>query len=56
MMFSGTSLVSGFGSSDEDEDELDEGLLAGEGKIGGSVLDDSEQVGEVSFDDVDMSY
>jgi SIT4-associating protein SAP185/190 len=59
LLFSGTSLMSGFGSSDEEDDELDEGILGGVGestKGPSGLLDDSEQVGEVSFDDIDMSY
>jgi SIT4-associating protein SAP185/190 len=52
-LFSGSSLMSGFshGSSDEEDEDMDEGEPERR-----SILDDSDQVGEVSFDDTDMSY
>jgi SIT4-associating protein SAP185/190 len=54
-LFSGSSLMSGFshGSSDE-EDEGDEEELEHRG--GSSFIDESEQVGELSFDDVDLNF
>jgi SIT4-associating protein SAP185/190 len=55
-LFSGSSLLSGFnhGSSDEEDEEMGE-----EGESLQRVttpLDDSDQVGELSFEDVDMDY
>lgn len=55
---SGT-MLSGFGDGSDDDDEMD---LAGdlEGDSGGDggqkMLDDDEQVGELSFEDVEMDY
>jgi SIT4-associating protein SAP185/190 len=53
-IFSGSALMSGFnhGSSDEEDEDGDEG----ETERRTSILDDSDQVGEVSFDDIEMSY
>jgi SIT4-associating protein SAP185/190 len=55
-LFSGSSLLSGFnhGSSDEEDEEMGE-----EGESLQRVttpLDESDQVGELSFEDVDMDY
>ena len=49
-------LLSGFGSSDdEDDDELDEGEAVEGGDTGHRhPINDEEQVGELSFDDVEM--
>lgn len=55
-LFSGSSLLSGFnhGSSDEEDEEMGE---EGEGNAQRTTpLDDSDQVGELSFEDVDMDY
>ncbi|XPS69605.1 sporulation-induced protein, variant 2 [Ascochyta lentis] len=52
--FSGGSLLSGFTNSSDEEDEDmedDDGNRDRQGPV-----DDSEQVGEVSFDDADMDY
>jgi SIT4-associating protein SAP185/190 len=52
--FSGGSLLSGFTNSSDEEDEDmedDDGNKERQGPV-----DDSEQVGEVSFDDADMDY
>ena len=52
--FSGGSLLSGFTNSSDEEDEDmedDEGNKDRQGPV-----DDSEQVGEISFDDADMDY
>ena len=52
--FSGGSLLSGFTNSSDEEDEDmedDEGNKERQGPV-----DDSEQVGEISFDDADMDY
>jgi SIT4-associating protein SAP185/190 len=53
-LFSGSSLMSGFshGSSDEEDEDMEDGELDRRS----SIIDDSDQVGEVSFDDTDMSY
>jgi SIT4-associating protein SAP185/190 len=53
-LFSGSSLMSGFshGSSDEEDEDMEDGEL----ERRSSIIDDSDQVGEVSFDDTDMSY
>jgi SIT4-associating protein SAP185/190 len=62
LLFSGSSLMSGFASSDEEDEELEDAGLGvstshdTERKSGAGILDDSDQVGEVSFDDIDMSY
>ncbi|KAF2400761.1 SAPS-domain-containing protein [Trichodelitschia bisporula] len=52
--FSGNSLLSGFsqGSSDEEDEEMDDGELPRQTL----PVDDSEQVGELSFEDIDMGY
>jgi SIT4-associating protein SAP185/190 len=56
-LFSGSSLLSGFnhGSSDEEDEEMGE---EGEPQLNRVVtpLDESDQVGELSFEDVDMDY
>jgi len=54
-LFSGSSLMSGFshGSSDEEDEDIDDGEPE---QRRSSIIDDSDQVGEVSFDDNDMSY
>ncbi|KAF2423108.1 SAPS-domain-containing protein [Tothia fuscella] len=55
-LFSGSSLLSGFnhGSSDEEDEEMGE---EGESqRVSTTPLDDSDQVGELSFEDVDMDY
>lgn len=51
-LFSGSVLMSGFshGSSDEEDEDMDEA----EDRL--NLLDESDQVGELSFDDTDMSY
>lgn len=58
-LFSGSSLLSGFnhGSSDEEDEEM-EGADVGLGEESSSrkVIDEDENVGELSFDDVDMDY
>ena len=46
---SGASLLSGFGSSSDDEDEEMEEVEGDEAGVGGS-----DQVGDLSFDDIDM--
>lgn len=53
-LFSGSSLMSGFsgGSSDEEDEDMEEG----DPERRSSIIDESDQVGEVSFDDIDMSY
>ena len=59
-LFSGSSLLSGFnhGSSDEEDEEMEgaEVGLGEEGTSGRKVIDEDENVGELSFDDVDMDY
>ncbi|KIW02127.1 hypothetical protein, variant [Verruconis gallopava] len=59
-LFSGSSLLSGFnhGSSDEEDEEMEgaEMGLEGDGPSGRKVIDEDENVGELSFDDVDMDY
>lgn len=51
--FSGGSLLSGFNnSSDEEDEEMDDG----EGEKQTPTVDDSDQVGELSFEDVEMDY
>lgn len=53
--FSGGSLLSGFtNSSDEEDEDMDDG--DGERETRQTPVDDAEQVGELSFDDVDMDY
>jgi SIT4-associating protein SAP185/190 len=63
-LFSGSSLLSGFnhGSSDEEDEEMDE-LGVESGMTGmahqlknSSQLDEEDQVGEISFEDVEMDY
>lgn len=52
--FSGGSLLSGFtNSSDEEDEDMDD--VDNDRERQGPV-DDSEQVGEISFDDADMDY
>lgn len=52
--FSGGSLLSGFtNSSDEEDEEMDEGEGERERQ---PPVSDSEQVGELSFEDVEMDY
>ncbi|EUC36788.1 hypothetical protein COCCADRAFT_87410 [Bipolaris zeicola 26-R-13] len=54
--FSGGSLLSGFtNSSDEEDEDMDDVDTERERERQGPV-DDSEQVGEISFDDADMDY
>jgi SIT4-associating protein SAP185/190 len=62
-LFSGSSLLaSGFnhGSSDEEDEDMegaDVGMGVGDDGGGGrKVIDEDENVGELSFDDVDMDY
>ena len=60
------SLLSGFGSSDEEDDEELEDVELAEGTIGetrrsaaahpSGILDDDEQVGEISFTDADFNF
>ncbi|KAF2130395.1 Sit4-associated protein-like protein [Dothidotthia symphoricarpi CBS 119687] len=53
--FSGGSLLSGFtNSSDEEDEDMDDG--DGDRETRQTPVDDAEQVGELSFDDVDMDY
>ncbi|KAH8725086.1 extragenic suppressor of kinetochore protein 1 [Phaeosphaeriaceae sp. PMI808] len=53
--FSGGSLLSGFtNSSDEEDEDMDDVDNEREQRQG--PVDDSEQVGEISFDDADMDY
>ena len=53
--FSGGSLLSGFtNSSDEEDEEMDEGGEEREQRQ--PPVSDSEQVGELSFEDVEMDY
>jgi SIT4-associating protein SAP185/190 len=57
--FSGSSLLSGFtNSSDEEDEDMDdvETERGGEREQRQGPVDDSEQVGEISFDDADMDY
>lgn len=55
-LFSGSSLLSGFshGSSDEEDEEMGEESEAAQRQT--PPIDDSDQVGELSFEDVDMDY
>jgi SIT4-associating protein SAP185/190 len=60
-LFSGSSLLSGFnhGSSDEEDEEMDElgdGASSRRDTHNSSHIDDADQVGELSFDDVEMDY
>jgi SIT4-associating protein SAP185/190 len=53
--FSGGALLSGFtNSSDEEDEDMDDAETERERQQG--PVDDSEQVGEISFDDADMDY
>ncbi|KAF9741099.1 hypothetical protein PMIN04_006719 [Paraphaeosphaeria minitans] len=55
--FSGGSLLSGFtNSSDEEDEEMDEGGEEREREPRQPPVSDSEQVGELSFEDVEMDY
>jgi SIT4-associating protein SAP185/190 len=57
--FSGGSLLSGFtNSSDEEDEDMDDvdTERGGEREQRQGPVDDSEQVGEISFDDADMDY
>ncbi|KAF1832252.1 extragenic suppressor of kinetochore protein 1 [Decorospora gaudefroyi] len=56
--FSGGSLLSGFtNSSDEEDEDMDDiDTERGEREQRQGPVDDSEQVGEISFDDADMDY
>jgi SIT4-associating protein SAP185/190 len=53
-LFSGSALMSGFshGSSDEEDEDMDEV----DDRLPHNIIDESDQVGELSFDDTDMSY
>jgi SIT4-associating protein SAP185/190 len=53
-LFSGSSLMSGFnhGSSDEEDEDMEDG----EPERRSSIIDESDQVGEVSFDEADLNY
>jgi SIT4-associating protein SAP185/190 len=59
-LFSGSSLLSGFnhGSSDEEDEEMggEEESTLRESDFPKAPIDDSDQVGELSFEDVDMDY
>jgi SIT4-associating protein SAP185/190 len=57
-LFSGTSLLSGLsgfshGSSDEEDEEMEDGESDRRPQ---NPISDADQVGELSFDDVDMDY
>jgi SIT4-associating protein SAP185/190 len=54
-LYSGSSLLSGFnhGSSDEEDEDMGDD---GEARQSNSQLRDEDQVGELSFDDVEMDY
>ncbi len=53
--FGGANLLSGFNnSSDEEDEEMDDG--DGEREKQTPTVDDSDQVGELSFEDVEMDY
>ncbi|KAF2734236.1 SAPS-domain-containing protein [Polyplosphaeria fusca] len=56
--FGGGTLLSGFtNSSDEEDEEMDEGEEAREGqREERKAVGDEEQVGELSFEDVEMEY
>jgi SIT4-associating protein SAP185/190 len=56
--FSGGSLLSGFtNSSDEEDEDMDDVDTERDRQSQGQgPVDDSEQVGEISFDDADMDY
>jgi SIT4-associating protein SAP185/190 len=55
--FSGGSLLSGFtNSSDEEDEEMEEGGEEREREPRQPPVSDSEQVGELSFEDVEMEY
>ena len=49
----GSGLLSGFGNGDDDDDDL-EASISGEKRE--QAVDDDEQVGELSFDDVDINH
>ncbi|TID15302.1 NADPH-dependent diflavin oxidoreductase 1 [Venturia nashicola] len=58
-LFSGSSLLSGFnhGSSDEEDEEMEGGEQGGDSEFPRpSPIEDQDQVGELSFEDVDMDY
>ncbi|KAH0399842.1 SAPS-domain-containing protein, partial [Aureobasidium melanogenum] len=46
-------LLSGFGNGDDDDDDLEESIT---GEKREKAVDDDEQVGELSFDDVDINH
>jgi SIT4-associating protein SAP185/190 len=46
-------LLSGFGNGDDDDDDLEESIT---GEKREKAVDDDEQVGELSFDDVDYTH
>lgn len=53
----GSGLPRGFGGSDDDEDEeMEEVEHSADESRAGAGLDEDEQVGELSFDDIDMEY
>ncbi|KAI8935486.1 hypothetical protein NX059_008055 [Plenodomus lindquistii] len=55
--FGGGSLLSGFtNSSDEEDEDMDDVDTERERDQRQGPVDDSEQVGEISFDDADMDY
>ncbi|KAF2853192.1 Sit4-associated protein-like protein [Plenodomus tracheiphilus IPT5] len=55
--FGGGSLLSGFtNSSDEEDEDMDDVDTEREREQRQGPVDDSEQVGEISFDDADMDY
>ncbi|KAF2276785.1 SAPS-domain-containing protein [Westerdykella ornata] len=56
--FSGGTLLSGFtNSSDEEDEDMDEGDGEREGeRVRSGPINDTEQVGELSFEDVEMDY
>ncbi|KAH9864378.1 hypothetical protein J1614_010312 [Plenodomus biglobosus] len=55
--FGGGSLLSGFtNSSDEEDEDMDDVDTERERESRQGPVDDSEQVGEISFDDADMDY
>lgn len=58
-LFTGSSLLSGFnhGSSDEEDEEMEGGEQGEDGVFSKpSPIEDQDQVGELSFEDVDMDY
>lgn len=46
-------LLGGFGNGDDDDDDLEESIT---GEKREKAVDDDEQVGELSFDDVDINH